>query len=79
MVRGHPATTHCRRGRLPLDRWWPLAVAGGNQGVGRLFLKRVDVFSVAYKVDLIYSVEIDKWLPGIEFFIVKEILCDSSA
>ena len=30
----------CRRWRLPPDRWWPLAVTGGNHGVGCWFLKR---------------------------------------
>ena len=37
MVRGHLATSCCRRGRLPPD--------GSVDGsVGRVFLKRVDVF-----------------------------------
>ena len=31
---GSLAMARCRRGRLPPDRWWPLAVAGGNYGVG---------------------------------------------
>ena len=53
MVQGSLAMARCRSGTLLPDRWWPLAVAGGNQGVGRLFLKRVDVFSGAYKVVLI--------------------------
>ena len=50
MVRGSLATARCRRWRLPPDRWWPLAVTGGNHGVGRLFLKRVDVFRELIKL-----------------------------
>ena len=30
--------------RLPYDKWWPLAVTGGKQGVGRLILSKTDVF-----------------------------------
>ena len=38
-VRGSLATACCRRWRLPPDRWWPLAVTGGNQVVGCLVLE----------------------------------------
>ena len=54
------ASVRCRRGRLPPDRWWPLAVAGGNHGVGCLFLKRVDVF----RERIMDSVDMYKCLPG---------------
>ena len=30
VVLGSLATSCCRRGRLPPDGWWPLAVAGGS-------------------------------------------------
>ena len=34
VVRGHLATSCCRRERLPPDGWWPLAVAGGVRQLG---------------------------------------------
>ena len=34
VVRGRLATACCRRGRLPPDGWWSLAVAGGSVFLG---------------------------------------------
>ena len=39
--------------RLPPDWWWPLAVTGGNQGVGLLVLEESRRVSGTYKVVLI--------------------------
>ena len=47
---GNLATARGWRWRLPRDKWWPLAVTGGNCAVGRLFLSKTDVFLYIYKV-----------------------------